>query len=451
VTRLRRGGLRRRLLFTAIAGAIVLVAALVAAFNVVLDTRLYRDADNVLRERAAAQLRTLSTVAGRLRVGEAPDQASPDTQTWVFAGTTPLEQPAADAHSQRAALALVTQPQAFLTVAATDSRLHAVPIVQDGRRLGTLVVGASLRPYERSAHTALVASLILGALTVIVIAAASWWIIGRALAPVARMTAQAAEWGERDLSRRFFAGAPHDELSALGATFDQLLERLAQGLQREQRLTAEISHELRTPLAKVVAEAELATNRERTPAEYRRALESIRASAAQLGLALDALVAGARAQPSGASRAIDVRDVAERAARAVQAGAGERQVTIEVTGAASRMRVGAEPDVIVRTLVPVIHNAVRYARRVQIAVSSADGQLLFKVCDDGSGIEPRIRDRIFEPGMSGHDAVQLGASGAGLGLPLARRLAQAAGGGIECDSSSAGATFTVRFPLSQRT
>ena len=74
-----------------------------------------------------------------------------------------------------------------------------MPIVQSSRRLGTLVVGASLNPYESSARTALVGSLILGLLTVLGIAAISAWVIGRALAPVARMTAAAADWeGSRE-------------------------------------------------------------------------------------------------------------------------------------------------------------------------------------------------------------------------------------------------------------
>jgi methyl-accepting chemotaxis protein len=225
MTRLRPTGLRVRLLLTAIVGAVVVVAALVGGFNLVLDARLRGDADNLLRQRVAVQLQTLSTLDGRLRVSETPDSAVTDTQTWVFAGGRALERPVAGPRDQRAALALVDRAPRLQSVDATDTRLEAVPIVA-GRRVGTLVAGISLTPYENSAHTALIASLVLGALTVLAIALASWWVIGRALAPVARMTAKAADWGEHDLSRRFYAGESHDELSTLAATFDQLLERL---------------------------------------------------------------------------------------------------------------------------------------------------------------------------------------------------------------------------------
>jgi signal transduction histidine kinase len=428
-------------------GSILVIGALLTAFNVVLDGRLHHDADNLLRDRASAQLRTLSVVDGRLRVPEAPDKAIPDTRTWIFAGAAVLEQPVSSARDRQAALSLAHRAPAFETVAGTGVRLYAVPVVQASHRLGVMVVGASLLPYDSSARTALIASLILGALTILAIAATSWWMIRRALAPVADMTAKAADWGEHhlSLSRRFYSGEPHDELTTLAATFDQLLERLAHSLRREQRFTAEISHELRTPLARIVAEAELAASRERSPVEYRNALDSIRAAAEQLGGALDALLAAARSEQAGISSALDGRGVAERAAASHRDSAERRGVKIEVTGSAPNLRVGTEPDLVDRTLAPIVDNAVRHAKRlVSIGVTRSNDHVVFEVRDDGPGIEPRLQERIFEPGVSTTNGE---GSGAGLGLPLAQRLARAGGGEIECARSATGANFSVRFPL----
>src|ERR1700730_8397443 len=277
--RLGLRGLRARLLLSTLIGSLLAVSLLVAAFNLVLDAKLRGEVDNLLRDRAAAELRTVAVVDGRISISETPDKAAPDTQTWVFAGQRTLEQPIAAPASPRAARALSNGVPTALTVQQTKTRLRAVPIVENSRRLGTVVVGASLGPYESSARAALLGSLILGLLTIVGIAAASAWVIRRALAPVARMTAAAADWSERDLSRRFFVGQPHDELTELAATFDRLLDRASQSLKREQSLTPEISHELRTPLAKILAEAELA-DRERQPERHRQALEAIRTSAA---------------------------------------------------------------------------------------------------------------------------------------------------------------------------
>jgi signal transduction histidine kinase len=308
-----------------------------------------------------------------------------------------------------------------------------------------MVVSASLRPYESSAQAALVGSLILGVLTVLGIAAASTWVIRRALAPVAQMTAAAADWGEHDLSRRFLAGKPHDELTELAATFDRLLDRLSQSLKREQRFTAEISHELRTPLAKILAEVELIAGREHPPERYRRALESIRASAESLRRALEALLASARAGAEGAARFADARIVAERAAQNGRGAAIDRGIALEVGSPASAVRVAAEADLVERTLTPVIENAVRFARhRVEIAIRTEANQVIFEIRDDGPGVASAIREQIFEPGIS--DGANGGGSGAGLGLPLARRLARAAGGEISCLPAVAGASFALSLP-----
>jgi two-component system, OmpR family, sensor kinase len=461
----RLSGLRARLLLSTLMGSLLAVSVLVGAFNLVLDGKLRGDVDNLLRDRAAAQLRTVAVIDGRISVPEAPDKAAPDTETWIFAGPRTLEQPVAAPESQRAALALNGGAQRFLTVEATDTRLHAVPIVERSRRLGTLVVGASLNSYESSAHTTLVGSLILGILTVLGIAAISAWVIRRALAPVARMTAAAADWGEHDLSRRFLVGEPHDELTELAATFDRLLERLSQSLRREQRFTAEISHELRTPLAKILAEAELtpAPDRSRaaeaagagtppleaaiepTPARYRRALESIRVSAGSLGRTLDTLLATARSEIAEGSRSTEARAVAEQAARDATNAATVRGITIQIAGPPANVRVAAEFDLVQRALAPLIENAIRFARgRVDVSIRTDANQVVFEVHDDGPGVEPTIREQIFEPGVStgGNGA----GSGAGLGLPLARRLAYAGGGDIDQVAARQGATFSLRLP-----
>jgi signal transduction histidine kinase len=443
-------GLRTRLVLSTLAVSLLAGSILIATFNLVLDGKLRGEVDSLLRDRAAAQLRTVSVVDGRLRVLETPDRATPDTQTWVFVSGRALEAPVSPAATGQAALALVSTAPRLATVQSTDTRLYAVPIVQSSRRLGTLVVGASLSPYRSSAQTALIGSLILGTLTVLGIAAVSMWVIRRALAPVAQMTAAAADWGEHDLSRRFFAGDPHDELTELAATFDRLLDRLSQSLRREQRFTAEISHELRTPLAKILAEAELAaadrgSAGERAPERYRRALESIRASAESLGRSLEVLLATARAETPATPRSTDAHTVAEHAAAFGRSLASERAISVEVAKSSLGIRVAAEPELVERSLAPLVENAVRFARaHVHITIRAEANRVIFEVSDDGSGIEATVRDRIFEPGIS-QDG-DSGGSGAGLGLPLARRLARAAGGEISCLPAGVGACFALSLP-----
>jgi signal transduction histidine kinase len=445
--KLRGMSLRTRLSASAILGAAITLAALVVAFNLVLDARLRAEGDNVLRERAATVLRGLGTVDGRLSVIEALDKSAIDAQTWIFAGTRTLEQPAgADPRNQAAALGLAGRGRGFATVQAAHTRLEAVPVGQGARPLGTVVVGASLAPYESTASSALLGSVILALVMLAAIAALSGWLINRALRPVAQMTAQAADWGERDLSRRFFAGEPHDELTSLASVFDALLSGLAEGLRREQRLTAEVSHELRTPLAKVLAEAELAAARDRSPQEYRASLQTITRHARDLQRVLEALLASARASVPTRSAASDARASAEGAAAHLGETLAAQGKEIELLCPRS-MRVAVDGEVVERILSPLLENAARFARhRIELEIRGVDGEVLFEVRDDGPGVDPYDRERIFDPGYRGVDAHADRHLGAGLGLPLVRRLARAVGGDVEAPPSSDGGLFSVHLP-----
>ena len=439
--------LRTRLTVSAILGATVTLATLVAAFNLLLDARLRADGDNVLRERATTVLRGLSTVDGRLSVAEAPDQGTIDAQTWIFVDGRAVEQPAgADTRNQRAARSLAWVGQEFKTIDATDTRMQAVPVREGSRRLGTVVVAASLGPYQSTARFALLGSIALGLLMLAAIAALSRWLISRALHPVARMTAEAAEWGEHDLSRRFFPGEPYDELSTLASVFDGLLGRLAGGLRREQCLTAEVSHELRTPLAKILAEAELSGSRERSPREYQVTLELIRRCAQDLQRVLETLLASARAQTPGKVSTSDARESVERAAEPLREALAAQGKSIEVVSA-KPVRVAVETDVVERILSPLLENAGRFARqRVGVDIGMTDGEVLFEIHDDGPGVDALELERIFEPGFRSATPPTDTHTGAGLGLPLGRRLARAVGGEVEGLTSGDGGRFAVRLP-----
>ncbi|MEA2466396.1 MAG: two-component system, OmpR family, sensor kinase, partial [Thermoleophilaceae bacterium] len=216
----RTRGLRGRLILAVLAAVALGVALLVAAFNVVLDQQLDSDLNGLLRARAEAQVGTLDVTNGSLAVGESPDGAS-DAPVWIFAGSRTLERPRRAAPSvESAALALATGPRRTVDVTSPPVRLLAVPVRHGGQRLGTVVVATSRVPYESTQRTALIASLVLAALLVVAVGLLARWLLGAALRPVARMTADAAEWSERDLDRRFSLGPPTDELTTLAATLD---------------------------------------------------------------------------------------------------------------------------------------------------------------------------------------------------------------------------------------
>jgi signal transduction histidine kinase len=446
----KRLGLRNRLIVIAALGGALTLGALTAGFNLALRSSLRDDADKVLAGRASAALDTLSIRHGRVGSQEAPDQGVVDAQVWVYSGRRAIERPRAQSTIQALATSLVGGATRYADDSTTDTRLYAVPVERAGRRVGTVVAGLSLEPYERTASRALVASLVFAGATLLLIVAAAAWVVGRALRPVARMTAEAATWSERDLDHRFNAGEPHDELTRLAATFDRMLDRVASSLRHEQRFTAELSHELRTPLTAISAEAELALARDREGGEYRQALEAIRTRTTQLQRTLEALLAAARVESSAARGTADATEVAERARESCEPLARERGVTITVAPPRLPLRVAADVDTAERTLAPLLENACRYGHRaVSLSVNGGPHAVEFRVVDDGPGVDASEREGIFEPRVRGA-APRNGLrddAGAGLGLALARRLARAVGGDVECDDNSGGAVFQARLPV----
>ncbi|HEY4411675.1 MAG TPA: HAMP domain-containing sensor histidine kinase [Gaiellaceae bacterium] len=442
-----RIGLKNRLLVAVCSAVALTLVALIAGFNVILGRVLDRDARDLARSHATAALATLDVTNGRLRIGEAPDQAAGDAYVWVMRGSRTIEQPRAPATIDRAARSLAGSGTRFVDVPATDTRLYAAPVAVNGVRLGTVVAGISLAPYEQTRHAALLASLVLGGVIMVLVLVAARWLLDASLRPVVRMTRQAAQWSEHHPEHRFALGPPHDELTELAATLDGLLERLAAGLRRERLFSAEISHELRTPLARVLAESELALRRERAPAEYREALELIRRSAAQLARTVDALVAAARYEAGGERGTADAHAVAEGAARACTGLAAERHLDLSIGEPPRPLRVGIDGDLAERILQPVVENACRYgATGVRVEIGGENATVVYTIEDDGPGIADDDHDRIFEPGVRGgaHDART--DQGAGLGLSLARRLARSVDGDVLAAPSVRGARFLIRLP-----
>ena len=438
--------LRTRLLLAVVAGVAVALVLLVTAFNVALGRSLANDAREVVTARARGEAAGLLTRDGRIVVAEGPSAPGIDTRVWIFEGSRTLVAPAGAAELAASAASLIGRPEGTLEV-DSGALMHAVPVTAgDGRPIGTVVAAISLGPYTRTRVIALIASIALGVVVLSAVSFAAALMLRAALRPVSRMTADAAAWSESDLDSRFAVGPPHDEITRLAGTLDGLLDRLAAGMRRERRLTAEVSHELRTPLAQIAAEVDLALRRARTPQEYRAALEQIRAGADRIGATIGTLMATARQEallPRGTG------DAARAAGRVVQVCApmaAARGVSLELQPSGPAVRAGVEETVVERILQPVVENACRYAaRRVRVSVAPEGRDVVVEVADDGPGVLDDEREAIFEPGARGSGDGPAH-EGAGLGLSLARRLARAAGGDVDAGEAATGARFVVRLP-----
>jgi len=438
--------LRGRLTALALLAALAAVAVLTVAFNVVLDRSLNADANSRARSLATAAVATVEFENGRLRVHEAVDDAILDRRVWIYDGTRAIERPPATPELQRAADALAGSARVFDDVPGRDVRLYAAPVNVRGRQLGTVVAAQSLAAYDRTTDLALLGSAVLGLVLLAAVGVLTWITVGRALDPVREMTASAADWSEHDPAQRFGATPRPDELGDLARTFDALLDRVAASLRHEQRLSAELSHELRTPLARIVAEIELLQRRERSPEDRRDAYAVVARSAEQMDGILATLMAAARAEAQLDVGRSEVRGVLDRIAQGWGPALAERRLELDVRHPAAPMMAGVDGEVVERIVGPLIDNAVRYARsQIVLGADARAGAIVVSVADDGPGVEPEAREHLFEPGRTG--GVN-GHGGAGLGLPLARRLALAAGGDVTLapPRDGAGAEFQVRLP-----
>ncbi len=440
--------LRGRLTAFALIATTVTIGLVVVAFNLLLASSLNGDVNSRLRGLAAAAATTVQIDDGRITVREAPNDRAIDAQLWVFDGRRAVLRPGAQPALQRAAATLARSPsRRLLDVDSSESRLYAMPLTDEaGRRVGTVVSAASLAANDRTTELALVGTVALAVLLLAAVLAVTWLAIGRALDPVTEMTRSAASWSEHDLDRRFGPAERPDELGQLARTFDALLDRVAASLRHEQRLSAELSHELRTPLARILAEMELLQRRERSTAERAEAYEVVMRSVEQMHRVLETLMAVARAEAQPERGRSDLREALDALAQVWEDPLAGHGVALELPAGEAARIVGVDADVVERILAPLLDNAGRHARsRVVVDAASDGGRVRVVVRDDGPGLADGEAERIFDPGQRGAQAD--GHPGAGLGLPLSRRLARAVGGDVRALAGAGpGAAFAVDLP-----
>ncbi|MFF3822078.1 sensor histidine kinase [Streptomyces bluensis] len=461
--------LRGRLALVALTTAAMLMTVLTVVFNAVMDRHLQHQADGELRSRAAAVATTVDTRGPRVRVLETVNDRLLDANVWIYAGNRLLEKPpgaTSDSTLTRAADRLTAQGNPACTTVHAHGhqpvRLcsHAVG---GGRATATVVTALDLAPYRSSADTLLLGSLILDGVMLGCTYLLTRLSVGRALRPVRTMTDQATQWSAVGSDQRFGAEDHPVELARLGASMDELLDRIRTVLRHEQQLTGELSHELRTPLTRIIMELDWWRARPRTDAETRATQEVIAEAAQSMRTICDTLLNDARENALNRETApgttdvlpvldrllqrLDTPDQVKTSVEAVEA--REAREATEAVGAAApvlALEAGVAPALLERILSPLLANAVRYARsRVTVSVGRVPGAVRIDVVDDGPGVPEAFVGELFQPGRradsgDGHD-------GAGLGLPLARRLARTVGGEVVHDPGhSPGARFTVTLP-----
>ena len=414
--------LRARMAATALLVSTLTAAVLVIGVQVLLARSNDATVHSRLSSRAQAAAATVSRDKSGLRV---LDQRSSvlDQNVWIFDPNGllvdgNLSQPALDVSVRR----LATVPQTRQT---TDGEItfYALPVVRGGQRIATVVAAEYLEPYELAERHSLWLSLLLGGGTIVVATAAAWVAATGSLRQVRAMSDLADDWREHDLSARFEPGPGGDEIAHLGRTLDLMLDRIVDALAAERRLTDEIAHELRTPLSVILAEADLA-RASATPSQ-REGLDGIYQAALRMRDSIDTMLAVARAHAGADDRTT----------------VGELLETLGLPASSYDAVVLAAPaSPLAAAVRPLLDNAERHGSGTpRVEVSRDGGTVVIAVLDDGPGVEAGDVETVFEPGHT------TSTEGAGLGLPLARRMARAVGADLVARPGPGG-RFEVRAP-----
>ena len=278
------------------------------------------------------------------------------------------------------------------------------------------------------------------------------WLCRRALAPIARMAASARAARGEGGGRPLDVAATRDELEDLGTAFNDLLADLRRSLERQHRFTGDASHQLRTPLAALLASVEVALRRERSPAEYQKALGVVRRRGGQLRQIIESLLFLARAESDDRLPGVEPTDLAAWCRARLDAWADHpRAADLSFTAAAAPAPVRANPALLGQALDNLLDNACKYSdpgTPVAVAVEVGAHTATLAVADRGCGVAPAEVPLVWEPFFRSAQARWTGAAGVGLGLTVARRLVTLHGGRLEVESVfGEGSTFRVTLPL----
>ena len=292
-----------------------------------------------------------------------------------------------------------------------------------------------------------------------------YFLARKSLAPVVAMSEKAAHMGAQNLQERLPVQNPRDELGYLASTFNDLLERLNRSFEQQRRFMADASHELRSPVSIIRGEAEVALSRARAPEDYRESLAIALDEARRLSQIVDDLFTMARADAGQYPLHpvdFDLEEMTSECVRSARSIATANGITLRYQPD-GEIPIHADEALMRRLTMNLLDNAIKYTPAggtVSVACERAGDEYSLTVRDSGPGIPTEAQEKIFErffrlnPARTenrGALEIAEGASptagGAGLGLAIARWIAEAHHGRLVLlQSDASGSTFGAFLP-----
>lgn len=278
-----------------------------------------------------------------------------------------------------------------------------------------------------------------------------WFVAGRALRPIERITSVARDIQATDLSRRIDLGGPPDELRDLADTFDDMLARIDDAFESQRQFIHEASHELRNPLAVIRTNLEVTLDDpDASAAELRRTAETVERSTERMARLVDDLLVYARRGTLSLERTpLDASLLVNEAVDEFRAPAEARQVRL-IGASEPALWVEGDRLALRQALANLLANAVRLSpagTTIRVSAGREDPWVWLAVQDQGPGIDPADQERVFQRFWRGDPAASRAEGRSGLGLTIVRQIAEAHGGEVKLVSEPGrGAAFAVWLP-----
>jgi signal transduction histidine kinase len=329
--------------------------------------------------------------------------------------------------------------------------VQATPVTVEGRA-ATVIVATSVAQSQRTLRR-LISILIIGipALTALagVLAQRA---VGRALRPVETMRSQVESLVNRSASSadsrragpaRVDQPTTNDEVARLAGTLNQLLGRVEASAESQRRFVADASHELRGPVANIRIALEVAQAHPES-ADWKSLSEEVLAQDQRMSDLIDNLLRLARSDDDHAARKVETVDLASITRNAVPL---NPRIPVRLLQLDETLM--ADDATQLRSIpANLIENAVRFGRTsVTVSLLMNGRWAELRVSDDGPGVDPADRTKIFERFVRSDEHRSRDSGGAGLGLAIVARLVHERGGDVSVTDANPGATFVVRLPL----
>ncbi|MBK9018274.1 MAG: HAMP domain-containing histidine kinase [Saprospiraceae bacterium] len=257
------------------------------------------------------------------------------------------------------------------------------------------------------------------------VAIGGWFFAGQALSPVSRIMNQVDALLPSDMSRRLETSKNQDELARLVVTFNRLLDRLQSAFNAQKLFLSNISHELKNPLTVIIAQTEIALQKDRPEAEYRQTLQSVLDDTRELNLVSDKLMQLAKITATGQQvefEKIRIDEAVWQAKAALIKSHPDYKINFEIVNLPDNeelLYVQANEQLLRTALTNLMDNGCKFSpdRHVKVRLSFLnEGNAIIEIHDQGPGIPEDEVQLVFEPFYRSPKTDKVKGSGIGLSL-----------------------------------